>query len=212
MAGRNILGSVSGFRRFGMRVTDATTTLLALPGAALATVLLATCGGETAAGPGDTTYSKDLAWTTQRNTPRPHELYAVWGRSSVDIFAVGSTIVHFDGSLWSTQVALSSTAYLHGVWGTSATDVFAVGAHGTILHYDGTAWTPQNSGTDSLLNGVWGSSGTDVYAFGSGGTGLHYNGMRWSPVTTAVTQRDWKSTRLNSSHPSISYDVCCMKH
>src|SRR5579863_3971121 len=40
-------------------------------------------------------------------------------------------------------------------------------------------------------------------------------GSRWSPTSrsspTCASSRDRKSTRLNSSHPSISYAVFCLK-
>ena len=52
-----------------------------------------------------------------------------------------------------------------------------MGAGGTILHYDGASWSPQTSGTTTLLNSVVVRTkvdGTrDAWVVGHGGTILH---------------------------------------
>ena len=117
-------------------------------------------------------------------------LYAVWGSSSSDVFAVGQggAIQHYDGSAWSRMDSGTSND-LHGVWGDSSSDVFAVGHGGTIQHYDGDAWKPMNSGTVSSLWCVWGNSSSDVFAVGAGGAILHYDGSAWKPMNSGTT--DW---------------------
>ena len=87
-------------------------------------------------------------------------LYAVWGSSGSDVFAVGDsgTIMHYNGSTWS-KMSSSTIKSLYAVWGSSGSDVFAVGDSGTIMHYNGTTWSSMASGTTAWLNGVWGSSG-----------------------------------------------------
>jgi hypothetical protein len=69
-----------------------------------------------------------------------HPLYAVWGSSSSDVFAVGDygTILHYDGSSWSPMTS-GTTSHLRGVWGSSSSDVFFVGGGGIILHYSAAA-------------------------------------------------------------------------
>ena len=97
---------------------------------------------------------------------RRQALYAVWGTSSSDVFAVSETAMrHYDGVAW-TGMASGGSAGLAGVWGTSSSDVCAVGSGGKILHYDGTEWTEMVSGTDLPLHGVWGSSSSDVFTVG----------------------------------------------
>src|SRR5690348_17937103 len=61
-------------------------------------------------------------------------------------------------------------------------------------------------------------AGTHEMAQGhDGGTTIQYLIPRKAPVpprpfpTATITQEDRKSTRLNSSHPSISYAVFCLK-
>jgi len=63
-------------------------------------------------------------------------LYSIWGSSSSDVFAVGSSgaILHYDGSAWSAMNSGTEESF-NGVWGSSSSDVFAVGSDGTILHY-----------------------------------------------------------------------------
>ena len=65
------------------------------------------------------------------------DIESVWGSGPGDVYAVGSTILHYDGTTWSPMVSGTSN-WLHDVWGSSATDVLAVGEYGTILHQDGT--------------------------------------------------------------------------
>ena len=65
--------------------------------------------------------------------PTKNDLYGVWGRSSLDVFAVGDrgTILHFNGGTWTAQA--SGTVHdLRGVWGDGK-QVLAVGKDGTIL-------------------------------------------------------------------------------
>ena len=59
-------------------------------------------------------------------------LYAVSGMTSDDVYAVGSAILHYDGTAWS-EVAISPTYSLRGLWGMSSSDMYAVGYHSVIL-------------------------------------------------------------------------------
>jgi len=133
------------------------------------------------------TFSPDT-WALQNAQPEANHLHGIWGSSSTDVFAVGSsgTILHYDGTSW-TSMSNATTERLWSVWGSSSTDVLAVGDSGTILHYDGTSWSSMSSGTTTSLLGVWGSSSTDVFAVGSSGTILHYNGTSWIPMSSGTT-------------------------
>ena len=112
------------------------------------------------------------------------ELYAIWGSSGSDVFAVGedvgsgSIIWRYDGDSWSV-IERGTTDHWNDVWGSSGADVFAVGSDGSIAHYNGISWTAMNSGTTVPLYGVWGSSATDVFAAGHLVI-LHYDGASWS--------------------------------
>ena len=114
-------------------------------------------------------------WEWQNPLPQGNILFAVWGSSAGDVYAVGDggAILHYDGHAWRNLGSLTIASLL-GVWGSSAGDVYAVGNEGTILHYDGHFWREMNSGTTKYLYGVWGSSPWDVYAVGDDGTILHY--------------------------------------
>jgi len=119
------------------------------------------------------------------------QLYASWGTSATDLFAVGGDswcwdicfgsgiILHYQGTSWETMPVPDGTESLLAVWGTSAHDVFAVGDAGTILHYDGADWIKMLQA--SSLGAVWGSSAEDVFAAGEGI--LHYDGQTWSTVS-----------------------------
>lgn len=57
----------------------------------------------------------------------------IWGTSASNIWAVGDTTYHFNGSTW----APGRYGGLNAVWGSSATNVLAAGDSGTILRYQG---------------------------------------------------------------------------
>ena len=96
-------------------------------------------------------------------------LFAVWGSSGSDVFAVGwsGAILHYDGATWS---AMSSGAALPlAVCGGAAPATSCRGDPGLILHYDGTHWVIVATGMCGVLSAVWGSGGNDVFAVGNGG-------------------------------------------
>ena len=64
------------------------------------------------------------------------DYYAIWGTSSTDVYAVGTTrgdargfVVHFDGSAWVDEYIADEALY--GVWGADNL-VYAVGAQGML--------------------------------------------------------------------------------
>ena len=40
----------------------------------------------------------------RNSAPQPPGLGGVWGSSATDVFAVGETILHYDGNTWRAQV------------------------------------------------------------------------------------------------------------
>jgi len=97
----------------------------------------------------------------------PAATHGVWGQNGSDVFAVGGTILHYDGTVWVRDTNRTGWS-LNAVWGTSGRDVFAVGDLGVIVHYDGTAWLEQTSGAVPYLHDVWGAGASDVFAVGDG--------------------------------------------
>jgi hypothetical protein len=125
---------------------------------------------------------------TQHLSAEGNHLYAVWGFSASDVFAVGAsgTILRYDGSSWNSMSSGVSVR-LWGVWGSSPSDIFAVGDSGTILHYDGSSWDAMNSGCTLDLIEVWGNSAADIFAVGMSGTILHSDGGSWSAMDSGTT-------------------------
>jgi hypothetical protein len=115
-------------------------------------------------------------------------LFAVWGSSPTDVWAVGaaSVILHYDGATW-TRMPVTFNDQFNGVWGFSATDVFIVGAEGLCLRWDGFSWSQVATGTSLDLKDVWGDSASDVWAVGEGGTILYFNGISWAAQTSGTT-------------------------
>jgi len=59
------------------------------------------------------------------------ELHDLWGESEDNVWAVGTSILHWNGKSWSAESS-ESTNYLKAVWGTGG-DIWAVGSGGTIV-------------------------------------------------------------------------------
>lgn len=121
-------------------------------------------------------------WSWSNPLPQGNELYAVFGISASDIFAVGQagTIVRYNGSTWSFMDS-GTNEVLSAVWGSAGNNVYAVGNRGLILKYNGSSWAVDYVYPDTSvnLNSIFGFSATDVYA-GGAGVMLHYDGTRWS--------------------------------
>lgn len=115
-----------------------------------------------------------LDWV-EYDTQSPHDLNAVWGSSSGDVWAVGNrgAVRHWTNATpkrWAI-VDVPTTEDLRAIWGTGPKDIWVVGDNGTILHYDGTTFEPASAkfGVGSFppnLRGVWGSSADDVWIVG----------------------------------------------
>ncbi len=127
-------------------------------------------------------------------------IHAVWGSSSIDVYAVGSewTILHYDGIEWRRVETdlFSDTRYNRGtgpgngftsVWGSSANDIYAVGSGGTrggvALHFNGEYWRnialPDNN-RDHYYR-VWGTSAENVFILGDWRV-FHFNGSTWNAI------------------------------
>lgn len=119
------------------------------------------------------------------------ELWAVWGSSATNVFAVGEvgSIYRYDGSTWTRQVS-GTMANLVAVWGSGPSDVYAVGDEGSVLHFDGASWTAVATGTFDRFYSVWGSGPNDVFAVGQRGRVLHWNGSGWATLDTGGLTAD----------------------
>jgi hypothetical protein len=134
----------------------------------------------------------------------------VWGNGPNDVWAVGSDILHWNGTAWSSSTPAGFAYQLGGVWGSAPSDVWVVGRScvmmtgplspgctfgATILHWDGRAWSvsplPVVAGggladNPGSFTGVWGTGPSDVWAgaLESGEVSsyviLHWDGSAWS--------------------------------
>jgi hypothetical protein len=139
--------------------------------------------------------------------PETNAMYAVWGFSASDVYAVGSgyDIYHYDGMEWtSVKHWTDDWRTFYAIWGTSPTNLYAVGGfdvynvsphQGRILRYDGSDWTEIDTGLDLTgidLEAIWGSSSSDIYVVGDYQSSnsrimvLHYDGSDWSFVEDPV--------------------------
>lgn len=147
-------------------------------------------------------------------TPNGHHgtlnnaLQAVAASSPSDIWAVGQTTIHFDGTQWTAYAAPmingDNTSYLDGVVDISPTDAWAAGIVGigtaapdqVIEHWNGTAWSVVagptfSSGDQPAIYGMAAVSATDIWAVGSllvDNESLealfeHWDGTQWTAYT-----------------------------
>lgn len=145
-----------------------------------------------------------------RQFPFHSDLSAVSASSATDIWAVGQSGVHFDGTKW-TAIALPHikgdlTSGMTGIVDLAPNNVWAVGdmnihednPNQVIEHFDGTAWSvatgPPFLPTDQpFLNGLTATSSSDIWATGSiltvvGGSQLafplfeHFDGTSWTEI------------------------------
>ena len=128
----------------------------------------------------------------------------VWGTSSTDVFALGSsgTLLHYDGTSWKSLPV--PRIWAGAIWGTS-NHVFVAGER-SIYHYDGRQWEPMLTEYPGAFHDVWGTSAQDVFAVGNAATQpysdwhgvvLHYDGSAWTPMpigTVNSLQAVWGSS------------------
>jgi len=114
-------------------------------------------------------------------------LYAVWGTSPNDVFAVGlgGGIMHYDGTRWAAMDSGVSQP-LWGLWGAASDDVYAVGDEGVVVHYNGATWSQVDLGTDIQLNYVWGTGPSDIFVCGREGLMFHFDGTAWTSMPTGL--------------------------
>ena len=135
---------------------------------------------------------------------------AAWGFGAGDVWAVGSNIMHYDGTGWTAVVASTTAAVgdgtgttgntdtMNGVWGAASNDVWAVGTDGDALHWDGSSWTFSNIGTEAAARTRRPSGGprrTDIWVVTNCHAGetpdvVHWNGTSWTVTVLdpSVTQ------------------------
>jgi hypothetical protein len=151
-------------------------------------------------------------------TPHPNPngfqnlLVSVSGSSASDIWAVGQSVIHYDGSKWTAfsapDIDGGGINELTGVADISPDNVWAVGylnlneqnPNQLIEHYDGTAWSinpgPKIPPTDvPILESVTATSANDVWATG----GITINNQGEFPLFEHFDGTSWTATAAGFS-------------
>jgi hypothetical protein len=152
---------------------------------------------------------------TPNGHPKPfqNDLHSVSASSASDIWAVGQTSIHFDGTKWTAfsvpDIKGDNTSRLGGVVDFAPNNVWTVGiiniglgnTNQVIEHFDGTKWSiapgPKfQPGDEPSLESVTALSPADMWAAGfiltNGGQSLfplfeHYDGTAWTVFETAFS-------------------------
>lgn len=116
-------------------------------------------------------------------TPVTCRINSIWGTDANNLYAVGGSILRFNGTYWETVDTGNEVDILYDIWGTAPDNMYAVGRFGTLLHYDGVTCTKIDTGITTTLTGIWGSGPSDIYVSSISGTILHYDGTAWTKKT-----------------------------
>jgi len=125
-------------------------------------------------------------------------LFAVWGSSASDVYAVGNigTILHYNGTDWSAETS-NTTGQLLSIWGPSSTNIYAVGKEesginkATLLRKKtaGGAWEFEELKDyitevfyDYDIYTVWGYAANKVYAGDIYGELFFFDGTGWLKI------------------------------
>ena len=147
---------------------------------------------------------------TPNGHPKPfqNDLHSVSASLTSDIWAVGQTAIHFDGSKWTAfpvpDIRGDNTSRLGGIVDFAPNNAWAVGliniglgnGNQVIEHFDGTNWSispgPKFQPTDQpALESVTAISPSDMWAAGfiltNNGQSLfplfeHFDGTGWNPL------------------------------
>jgi hypothetical protein len=117
-------------------------------------------------------------WTKYSGVPAR----VIWAASPNDVWAGGSTIRHFDGTIWSTPYVLpglnpGDNVTITSISGSASNNVWiagyrttptSTGATALTQHWDGMQWlnTPLPDPVDVYLQTIWAPSSREVFAAG----------------------------------------------
>jgi hypothetical protein len=116
-------------------------------------------------------------WTAQTVEQVPAtdnvEHYAIWASGPADVFAVGSKLMHFNGTAWSEQNP-STLGLYNSVFGTGPTNIWVVGQtsvdpFGIVMRSTGDGGWVGEKTPNKFANGVWLSGPRDIYVVGHQG-------------------------------------------
>jgi len=130
------------------------------------------------------------------DSPTGEDLYAVWGATGTDVFAVGTngTVLRRQNAKW-RELDSGVEEDLHGVWGTSTEHVVVVGDNCTALEFNGEPEPPEDGGvvppdlraleaaTCSNFRDIDGYQANAAFVVGEG-RAQGYNGSRLSDGRT----------------------------
>lgn len=144
-------------------------------------------------------------WSTSPRFDGRDRLFAVWGSSPTDVWAVGDeAIVHFDGSEW--VKVLTTESFHTDVWGSGPEDVYVVGYYAS-YHFDGESWSEiAMGGGGESARAIWGSASDDIFVVGDTGLILHFDGVDWEPMSSGTL------ADLRSVWGSSASDVWAVGH
>ncbi len=121
----------------------------------------------------DTTYSV-IHWDghTWQPSRKSGILSAVYGFSKEDIWAVGTSVNHYDGTIWhridNDDVVLHDNKEYTCIWGTSSKNLYLGNAWGKIVHWDGKKAEIEYKSTTSIpFTDIYGISENFIIAIGS---------------------------------------------
>lgn len=109
-----------------------------------------------------------------------YSLNDLWVFRPDDVWVVGGSIQHFDGSDWTQQSTDSYNVFM-GVWGFAPDDLWIVGGD-SLLHWDGSGLETTDLGAEGMQDAtaLWGLAPDKLWIVGDSATVLQWDGATWT--------------------------------
>ncbi|QQS36339.1 MAG: hypothetical protein IPM56_19215 [Ignavibacteriales bacterium] len=123
--------------------------------------------------------------------------YAIYGFSPEDIWVVGGSVFHFNGTIWEDYTnrdrVLHDNQNYTSVWGTSSSNLYLGNEWGKIIHWDGSKASVVYDQTSVALTDLYGYNSEFIIGCGSllapPGVAIKYSSGYWTQIAALNTNR-----------------------
>lgn len=105
----------------------------------------------------------------------------LWGADRSDVWTMGSTILHWNGSRWDTMASPAS-GHIYAVYGENKNSVWAGTLKGEVVHWDGASWSLHSSPGTVAIRGLAGAAPGRLWAIDELGMVSYWDGQVWATV------------------------------
>jgi hypothetical protein len=150
------------------------TNVVAIDGRSATDMYIATAGSPGAL------YSWDGATFTHLTDVGPALGAAVVEAKPNDVWILGDTLQHWNGTTLSSQAGPSGGPIQHAWW-MAQDDIWAIGFFAGVMHYNGATWAAMTVPDIGGYTSMWANGPHDLW-LGGVGTTAHYDGTSWQVI------------------------------